>query len=358
MTRAEHSERAGRAFQTEQKDIPMAILKFSASAVAAQIALARACKTFLPSWNGPVDRPALILFVGNGVHLRSNGIDGTTTRIVTTEQADPSFAFADGMNPFRDTDWMAQRRMAFRDLTGQFCIDILDDVQVLIDRGRGAIRLATDGSTCQIVTATHYRRGRQKRRCYLIEETGGLVRLSRASLAGSELLSSAKGAGSPVLAEYLAGRDEVLLSTVHLPTRRKQILRLVLTRQCKCITCRTQQSPPLFQETAITALAQDVSKLTDRYQTTVPASVRKQLKLGKGDQIRYCTEPSGRVYIEPVRSEEEDPVLGAFLDFVEADIKAHPDRIRAFDGALHDRLAALVGDVEVDLDAPLSLEDE
>ncbi|MEQ9042767.1 MAG: regulator, partial [Alphaproteobacteria bacterium] len=35
----------------------MAILKFSASAVAAQIAHARACKTFLPNWNGPVDRP-------------------------------------------------------------------------------------------------------------------------------------------------------------------------------------------------------------------------------------------------------------------------------------------------------------
>ena len=29
-----------------------------------------------------------------------------------------------------------------------------------------------------------------------------------------------------------------------------------------------------FQETAMTALAQDVSKLTDRYQTTVPAGVR------------------------------------------------------------------------------------
>ena len=35
---------------------------------------------------------------------------------------------------------------------------------------------------------------------------------------------------------------------------------------------------PLFQETAMTALAQDVSKLTDRYQTTVPAGVRKQLR--------------------------------------------------------------------------------
>jgi len=63
----------------------------------------------------------------------------------------------------------------------------------------------TDGSTCQIVTATHYRRGRQKRRCYRIEETGGLVRLSKASLTGSELLSSAKGEASPVLAEFLAG---------------------------------------------------------------------------------------------------------------------------------------------------------
>ncbi|WP_454276901.1 DUF6927 domain-containing protein [Roseovarius sp. MBR-154] len=64
----------------------------------------------------------------------------------------------------------------------------------------------TDGITCQIVTATHYRRGRQKRRCYRIEETGGLVQLSKASLAGSELLSCAKCAASPVLAEFLAGK--------------------------------------------------------------------------------------------------------------------------------------------------------
>ena len=73
------------------------------------MALLHRSKTFLPNWNGP----ALILIVGNGVHLRSNGIDGTTTRIVTTEQADPSFAFADGMNPFRDTDWMGSAAWRF-----------------------------------------------------------------------------------------------------------------------------------------------------------------------------------------------------------------------------------------------------
>lgn len=73
------------------------------------------------------------------------------------------------------------------------------------------IRLAapvtlTDGSTCQIVTATHYRRGGKKRRCYRVAETGSLVRLSKSSLAGSQLLSSEKGEASPILAEFFAGR--------------------------------------------------------------------------------------------------------------------------------------------------------
>ena len=71
----------------------MALLSFTSTSVAGQIAHARGCSTFLPNWNGPVGKPALILIVGNGVHLRSNGIDGTTTRIVTTERADPTSIF-------------------------------------------------------------------------------------------------------------------------------------------------------------------------------------------------------------------------------------------------------------------------
>lgn len=128
----------------------MAILTFDASAVAEQIAHAQSCSIFLPNWNGPVGSAALILIVGNGVHLRSNGIDGTTTRIVTTAQVDPSFAFARRLNPFRDADWMTARKAAFRDLTGQFYTDILDDVQMLIDRGDDVIRLSTDGHTIRI----------------------------------------------------------------------------------------------------------------------------------------------------------------------------------------------------------------
>ncbi|MCK5933392.1 MAG: type II toxin-antitoxin system PrlF family antitoxin [Fulvimarina manganoxydans] len=108
----------------------------------------------------------------------------------------------------------------------------------------------------------------------------------------------------------------------------------------------------------MSTVSQDVSKLTDRYQTTVPNGVRKQLNLGKGDRIRYCTDANGRVYIEPARAEEDDPALGSFLAFLEADIKARPERLQAFDGALYTRLKSLVADMAVDLDDPLSIEDE
>jgi antitoxin PrlF len=107
----------------------------------------------------------------------------------------------------------------------------------------------------------------------------------------------------------------------------------------------------------MTVTPDEISKLTDRYQTTVPSGVRKQLRLGKGDQIRYRTDPAGRVYIEAV-SDEADPALGAFLDLLERDLTSHPDRLQALNTEMFARLDALVGDVEVDLDAPLPPEDE
>jgi antitoxin PrlF len=106
------------------------------------------------------------------------------------------------------------------------------------------------------------------------------------------------------------------------------------------------------------ALAQEVSTLTERYQTTVPSVVRKQLALKKGDRIRYSIEEDGRVYLEADRAENADPAFGPFLDLLEEDIKAHPKRLQAFDGGLRDRLAALIGDLDIDLDAALSPEDE
>ena len=42
------------------------------------------------------------------------------------------------------------------------------------------------------------------------------------------------------------------------------------------------------------------STLTDRYQTTVPDAVRRALKLGKRDKIRYLVRPDGRVVLSVV----------------------------------------------------------
>ncbi len=104
------------------------------------------------------------------------------------------------------------------------------------------------------------------------------------------------------------------------------------------------------------------STLTDRYQTTVPETVRRALRLGKRDKIRYCIRPSGEVVLtrstSPEGLEADDPVLGQFLGFLASDIAKHPERLQSVDAGLVRRLQTLVGDVAVDFDAALLAADE
>ena len=101
------------------------------------------------------------------------------------------------------------------------------------------------------------------------------------------------------------------------------------------------------------------STLTDRYQTTVPETVRRALGLGKRDKIRYSIRPSGDVVLTRIEaSEGDDPVLGQFLGFLARDIASHPERLQAVDAGLVARLQTLVGGIDVDLDAALSADDE
>jgi antitoxin PrlF len=130
-----------------------------------------------------------------------------------------------------------------------------------------------------------------------------------------------------------------------------------LTRQCDCITI--QSSTQILKETAMAPTFEVESTLTDRYQTTVPETVRRALKLGKRDKIHYSIRPSGEVVLTRVEaSDGDDPVLGQFLGFLAADITRHPERLQALDVGLVQRLRSLVGDVDVDLDAALSKDDE
>ena len=101
------------------------------------------------------------------------------------------------------------------------------------------------------------------------------------------------------------------------------------------------------------------STLTDRYQTTVPETVRRALRLGKRDKIHYTVRSNGEVVLARAEtSAADDPVLAQFLAFLARDLAHHPERLRSIDTALVQRLQSLVGDIDIDLDSALSADDE
>ncbi|WP_295998431.1 type II toxin-antitoxin system PrlF family antitoxin [Rugamonas sp.] len=96
------------------------------------------------------------------------------------------------------------------------------------------------------------------------------------------------------------------------------------------------------------------STLTDRYQTTVPETVRRALGLRKRDKLQYSIRPGGEVVLRRAEaSQADDPLLGQFLDFLARDMANHPERLRAVDADLVARIRSLTDGIEVDLDAPL-----
>ena len=76
------------------------------------------------------------------------------------------------------------------------------------------------------------------------------------------------------------------------------------------------------------------STLTDRYQTTIPETVRRALKLGKRDKIYYAIRPDGEVLLSRVpEAVGEDSVPGQFPGFLAHDMAAHRERVQLMDSA-------------------------
>lgn len=101
------------------------------------------------------------------------------------------------------------------------------------------------------------------------------------------------------------------------------------------------------------------STLTDRYQTTIPETVRRMLRLNKRDKLRYAIQPDGTVVLSRAESAREDgPALVGFLRFLQRDLMARPHAVAPIDTARRARGQALIEGIEVDLDAKLADEDE
>jgi antitoxin PrlF len=85
------------------------------------------------------------------------------------------------------------------------------------------------------------------------------------------------------------------------------------------------------------------SSLTDRYQTTVPARIRKALGLNKRDKLEWILDESGGVRVNkrnPADLEHTDPSVDAWLDFLAKDMSAHPERLIPLTAEMYEDIVA------------------
>lgn len=106
-------------------------------------------------------------------------------------------------------------------------------------------------------------------------------------------------------------------------------------------------------------LLNDQSTLTARYQTTIPASIRRRLNLQAKDRIHYQVRDNGEVVLLRAEHEiEKDPVISQFLDFLEADMQQQPHQLQALSEESFAEAQRLTASLEVDLNEVLPEDDE
>ena len=93
---------------------------------------------------------------------------------------------------------------------------------------------------------------------------------------------------------------------------------------------------------------EEISTITAKGQTTVPKAVRQALGVDYGGRIAFRVSDGGVTVARA--GGDEDPVIETFLGFLAADIKTHPQAIKALSPDLAARIASLTGDMTVNLD--------
>jgi antitoxin PrlF len=99
-------------------------------------------------------------------------------------------------------------------------------------------------------------------------------------------------------------------------------------------------------------LLKEESTITSKGQTTIPKAVRQALGVDYGGRIAFLVDDQHRVYVEKAAEQASDPVVDGFLAFLAQDMAKNPGTsIVALPSTLRDRIAALTGTIDVDLDA-------
>ncbi|MBK8631726.1 MAG: type II toxin-antitoxin system PrlF family antitoxin [Sphingomonadales bacterium] len=93
---------------------------------------------------------------------------------------------------------------------------------------------------------------------------------------------------------------------------------------------------------------EEISTITAKGQTTIPKAVRQALGVGYGGRIAFRVI-DGSVTVCRADS-DEDPAVESFLSFLAADLKQHPEAVKALSPDLGARIAALTANIPIDLD--------
>jgi antitoxin PrlF len=109
--------------------------------------------------------------------------------------------------------------------------------------------------------------------------------------------------------------------------------------QIPAVGARAKAKPKVLEASA---------KLTSKNQTTIPTSVRTALGLEPMDRIKFQILTDGRVELIKASNQEDefDPMVLAYLDFIEADILANPQMLSVLER--DPELTKLLKDVEFD----------
>lgn len=99
------------------------------------------------------------------------------------------------------------------------------------------------------------------------------------------------------------------------------------------------------------------STLTARYQTTIPAVVRKALDLKTSDKIAYEVTEDNQVILTKVSEDSEDKVMQSFLAFLDKDIELNPSHVQPITKGMAEKYMSMIVDVDMDMDEPLPIED-
>lgn len=105
------------------------------------------------------------------------------------------------------------------------------------------------------------------------------------------------------------------------------------------------------------------ANVTRRKQTTIPKSICQALEIEGGEQLSFKVLDDGTVLLskaQPQEADQDDPMVNAFLKFVEAEILREPARLSPLTSDHAERIAILTSavDANLNLDSALDPNDE